>query len=587
MSKKIIIIATAVVVAAAVAVGVLFGTGVIGKDSSQNKTDATQALQTENAVTEDSGNNREDGNDVAENKFTNLTYISANDHHALAVRNDRTVIAAGDELFGQCNVQGWRNIISVAAGEYHSVGLRADGTVVATEYTAKGEIAQYYPYSGQCDVKDWSDIVAICADGNFTIGLKADGTVVTAGEYAKTNFSEVEKWKNIVAITCADYHVVGLKNDGTVVATSPVSEDKNYGQTDVADWSDIVSISAGTYHTLGLKSDGTVVATKIASHASLNDVGQVDVDEWTDIVAVSAEIGHSIGLKKDGTVVFAGNAISIPKNNNWSDTLFVEAAPLVSIGVKSDGAIIAYGNDASEFLAEVSTWTNIMVNYKDTVAAPAPDADVTTPEQETPTQPVTPPENSGYATEEQLYQLGNIAFCSGAFDRNDSSTHKDIAASIIGFCGSYDIFYDTGKVEFSGVHDPLNLFYNPSSGPHPYYRYNGENVDKIIRNVYGVEPDHNYEVRIDWYNGIDVYSYYHDGYYYTAALASGIEEGIDGYEAKLNDDGTYTVKYDIGAGEDESLGHLDVEAKLIKVDGKPVWTLYKSKKVYDNPAWTQ
>ncbi|WP_240986091.1 RCC1 domain-containing protein [Acididesulfobacillus acetoxydans] len=48
----------------------------------------------------------------------------------------------------QCNVSGWRDIVAVAAGCAHTIGLKSDGTVVAVgdnEY-------------GQCDVSDWRGI---------------------------------------------------------------------------------------------------------------------------------------------------------------------------------------------------------------------------------------------------------------------------------------------------------------------------------------------------------------------------------------------------------------------------------------------
>ena len=48
--------------------------------------------------------------------------------------------------YGQCNVSYWKDIIAVSAGSSHTVGLKKDGTVVATgdnDY-------------GQCDVSIWN-----------------------------------------------------------------------------------------------------------------------------------------------------------------------------------------------------------------------------------------------------------------------------------------------------------------------------------------------------------------------------------------------------------------------------------------------
>ena len=54
-------------------------------------------------------------------------------------------MAAGDELYGQCDVEGWTGIVLIAAGYYHTLGLKSDGTVSATGSN----------YAGQCDVGDW------------------------------------------------------------------------------------------------------------------------------------------------------------------------------------------------------------------------------------------------------------------------------------------------------------------------------------------------------------------------------------------------------------------------------------------------
>ena len=132
---------------------------------------------------------------------------------------------------------------TISAGRYHTVGLKSDGTVVAV-----GENDD-----GQCDVDGWTDIVAVSAGDSHTVGLKSDGTVVAVG-YNSSGQCDVDGWTDIVAVSAGDYHTVGLKSDGTVVAVGY----NRYGQCDVEDWTDIVAVSAGVYHTVGLKSDGTV-----------------------------------------------------------------------------------------------------------------------------------------------------------------------------------------------------------------------------------------------------------------------------------------------------------------------------------------
>ena len=77
--------------------------------------------------------------------------VAAGRLHTVAWRKDGSVLACGDDQFGQCQVAGWTDIVSAACGKYHTVGLRSDGTVVALGDNTYG----------QCAVEDWSGVVAL------------------------------------------------------------------------------------------------------------------------------------------------------------------------------------------------------------------------------------------------------------------------------------------------------------------------------------------------------------------------------------------------------------------------------------------
>lgn len=70
--------------------------------------------------------------------------------HSLGLKSDGTVIAAGSNQYGQCDVDGWTDIVQVSAGRDHVVGLKTDGTVVSTGLNTYGEL----------DVQGWNLIVA-------------------------------------------------------------------------------------------------------------------------------------------------------------------------------------------------------------------------------------------------------------------------------------------------------------------------------------------------------------------------------------------------------------------------------------------
>ena len=206
----------------------------------------------------------EDVIDIATGNFT------------LGLKEDGTVLISGKQSVR--DVLDWSDIVSVDVGVSYAAGIKSDGTVVAAGVNR----------DGQCNVFNWDDIIDISLGYRHTLGLKVDGTVVAVGSDGSNQCRGVCEWINIVAVAAGSFHSVGLRADGTVVAIG----DNSSGQCNVSEWNDIVAIAAGDNHTIGLKSDGTVVKT-----------GRNDVSEWSDIVAISAGGYTSMGLKSDGTVV--------------------------------------------------------------------------------------------------------------------------------------------------------------------------------------------------------------------------------------------------------------------------------------------
>ena len=64
-------------------------------------------------------------------QLTGVTAIAAGGGFSLALRGDGTVVAWGDDLFGQTEVPaGLSGIMAIGAGTYHALAVRTDGTVV-------------------------------------------------------------------------------------------------------------------------------------------------------------------------------------------------------------------------------------------------------------------------------------------------------------------------------------------------------------------------------------------------------------------------------------------------------------------------
>ena len=97
----------------------------------------------------------------------------------MALKADGTVVAWGDNTYGQTNVpQPATNVVAIAAGAYHGLALKADGTVVAWGANV----------NGQTNVPVWlTNVVAIAAGGNHNLALMSgEGT---AGTLCLTNLA--------------------------------------------------------------------------------------------------------------------------------------------------------------------------------------------------------------------------------------------------------------------------------------------------------------------------------------------------------------------------------------------------------------
>lgn len=263
--------------------------------------------------------------------------IAVGHGHIIGLRLDGTVIAEGQNDYGQCNVSDWTNIVAISAGAGYSIGLREDGTVLAVGFNEHG----------QCNVEKWTNIVAISAGESHTIGLRTDGTVLATGKNAEGQCN-VNNWADIIAVAAGETHTVGLRSNGTVVVVGrydshstiydPYNFSNNiYDYSDIENWSNIVDIALTHSSTFGLRTDGTV--TVAGNFDSL-----INVTDWTDVVAITARCGNVVGLKSDGSVVAEGVNFSGECNvQKWKDIVAIFAGLSCTVGLKSDGTVIDAG----------------------------------------------------------------------------------------------------------------------------------------------------------------------------------------------------------------------------------------------------
>ena len=266
--------------------------------------------------------------------------------HVAGVRADGTVLAVGTSNdYGQCNVNGWKDVVSVAAADFYTVGLKSDGTVICTSECPFDLTYSSGRKNNRFD--NWRDIVSIRATNRNIAGLKSDGTVVVCGNDYYFEPDDVEKWENIVYIVLESDFVAGLKSDGSVVVA-----DDGLLQSKVKNWKDIVYIAAGYDYLVGLKKDGTVFVA--------DDKSERQYKNWKNIVCISTEGIGIVGLNSDGTVV-CNDKSQKDAVASWKNIISFPTDIHRNIygitGIKEDGTIVT---TISNLQQRVSSWKDIV-----------------------------------------------------------------------------------------------------------------------------------------------------------------------------------------------------------------------------------
>jgi len=238
--------------------------------------------------------------------------IAAGKNHTVGLRSDGTVLAAGDNMYGQCNVSGWRGVKQVAAGANHTVALLHDGTVVAV-----GDNSQY-----QCEVSGWTDIVAVAAASYDTIGLKADGSVVACGLHS----GAVSGWHGVSFVAGGSYSMGCLTDNGSMLTTHKGA------QLDMGTM--LYDLSVCGQVSVGILYDGTMVSSFDGA------------PEWTEMVTATACESGILGIDAYGQVrshfYREGDGVDIAVNG-----IAVEVASSGThhVVLTSDGRVHAFGSN--------------------------------------------------------------------------------------------------------------------------------------------------------------------------------------------------------------------------------------------------
>lgn len=280
--------------------------------------------------------------------------VSTGQKHAIACLEDGTVMAWGENAYGQClgsdgsgqpilggadhvraQVQGVTldNVKQVAAGGTHSLALRTNGSVVAW---GLGSLGQTAVPSGL------PEAISIAAGQSHSMALCADRQVRCWGANASGQSAVPPGLYDVAYIAAGEFHSLAVRSDGSVVcwgrnSSGECSGSAGGGQALTSEFGDGVpvrilgrpllsvrDVAGGGAHSLALLSNGTVVGW------GSNALGQC-LGTGTNGAALNATL--------TGTPVRLGGQI-------LSGVEKVAAGTLLSAALKSDGTIVCWGSYA-------------------------------------------------------------------------------------------------------------------------------------------------------------------------------------------------------------------------------------------------
>ena len=285
--------------------------------------------------------------------------------HSLALCADGTLAAWGYNVFGQLGngsavpssvpvavdrtgALAGKTVVAIAAGPFHNLALCSDGTVVAWGNNTYGQLGDGTTVTRRVPVRvspigalAGKQVVAVAAAAYSSVALCDDGTVAAwgyndEGELGNgttttsllpvmVNTSGALSGKRVAALAAGQYHTLALCTDGTLVSwgynnrgqlgnnsTTNSSQPVAIGSFGTLAGKVPEGITAGAYHSLARCADGTVAAW------GANNLGQLGATGTTASavpIAVSlaaaaqiaADGSHSLARGADGTLFAWGD----------------------------------------------------------------------------------------------------------------------------------------------------------------------------------------------------------------------------------------------------------------------------------------